>query len=722
MGTVLVVGGLAAAAPANLAAQPPDVVNTSPGAVSLVSFNTCDKALSGLRQAAWPYIGPYGFGGPTAVAMEGGGAIADAPMAEDGAARAGAPAPQAPKSASSAEQPGATDQHSSTNNHEVGIDEPDLVKTDGKRLVSAVNGQFKVIDVASHKVTGTLDLPDMTVSQILLAGDRALLVANRSPRYVPLTPEESLPPASSPVPTTSSVPRPPGSTTSSPPPPPLSTSSGPRPPVSSPVPNSTVPPPLTSSFETHPPSSGETKPAPPLVPIDPPIPTSPEQTLVLVDLSGAPRTLGTLAMTNGEYVDARQIGSVARVVLSSRPRLNFVHPNRAQAYSSALDQNREIAARSTINDWLPYFKLNTGDAQTEGTFVSCDRVSHAQAYSGTSMLTVLTVDLTKNLGTGDPVTVVADGNTVYGTDKSLYVADDHRNSVAPMVYSGGKVKGTPDIPVAPQRTQIHRFDITGAGPPRYAGSGEVDGALLNQYSMSEYQGNLRVATTVNQFATRADGQSQSVVTVLARKDNSLDVVGRIDGLGVGERIYAVRFLDAVGYVVTFRQTDPLYTLDLSQPTRPRLVGELKIPGYSAYLHPVGDGKILGVGVDGPMSVQVSLFDVGNPAAPNRAAAYQIQGTSSEVGYDAHAFLYWPARNMVVVPVMGLSRDKAAGGSYALVLRLDSGSITEVGRITHPNGMIRRSLVIGDELWTVSDSGVMANGLGDLAQKAWMPLR
>jgi beta propeller domain-containing protein len=651
-----VIGGIASAAPANLVAEQTDVVTDSPSSgVSLVAFDSCDKALTGLRAAAWPHIGPFGFGSAGPMFSD----VVEAPMAADG----GQPAPRATQEqkAAAPEQNSApgTD-YSTTNNHEVGVDEPDIVKTDGKRLVSVVNGQLKVIDVASRKVTGTLDLPNMYVSEMLLSGDRALLVTTQG-GFV------------------DDMPMPRG------------------------------------------------KPAPPMNP-------GMASSLVLVDLASTPKTLGTLGIDGG-YVDARQVGSVARVVVRSQPQLNFVYPDQTRTYNSSLDENREIAARSRIDDWLPRYQLDSGGTHTEGRLVDCGNVSHAVTYSGTAMLTVLTVDLTKALDKGEPVTVAADGDTVYGTGSSLYIADDHQSRMVPLRFNTGISGSAPETPATPQRTQIHRFDISGSGPPRYAGSGQVDGTLLNQYSLSEYNGNLRVATTVGQAGPMPDGagsgQSQSIVTVLARKDNGLPEIGRIGGLGKGERIYAVRFLGTVGYVVTFRQMDPLYTLDLSQPARPRVVGELKITGYSAYLHPVGDGKVLGVGQDATdqgrrIGAQVSLFDVGNPAAPNRMAQHEIQSGSSEVEYDAHAFLYWPERNLVVVPVTDNLRTKAPTQyrpvNYALVLRLDGSSITELGRITHPVGMISRSLVIGDDLWTVSDAGVMVNDLGKLAQQAWIPLR
>lgn len=673
----VVIGGIVAAASVTPTPDPTssyaDTVTDLPsGAISLVAFDSCETALSGLRKAAWPHIGPFGFGGGYALSTRGGGAIADSAPGP-----AAAPAPgngagsqmpkresQAQDSAGAAAQQGGQPQgHSSTNTHEANVDEPDIVKTDGKRIVSVVDGKLKVIDVASRKITGSLDIPDIFVSQMLISGDRALLVASQDHVVY-----------DAPMPT-------------------------PR-----------------------------GKPSPPIVPGMPTFGSK----LVLVDLVGTPKVLGTLAVS-GLYVDARQVGSVARVVVRSQPKLKFYYPDGTQSDTTALEKNREVALKSTIDDWLPSYRLDSEGKSTEGRLVECANVSHPADYSGTAMLTVLTVDLTKALDKGDPVTVAADGDTVYGTDKSLYVADDHLSRMVPMQMPR---RVPPDGSEQPAlgKTQIHRFDLAGSAPPKYAGSGEVEGQLLNHYSLSEYDGHLRVATTVGAGwgGTSPDSQSQSIVTVLARGDKGLTQVGRVDGLGKGERIYAVRFFGPVGYVVTFRQVDPLYTLDLSQPTKPRVVGELKITGYSAYLHPVGPGKVLGVGQEATdqgrrLGSQVSLFDVNNPAAPNRLAQQQIEGGSSEVEYDPHAFLYWPARNLVVVPVMsnkqgGIREGEWQTQNYALVLRLDGNALVEVGRISHPTGMIRRSMVIGDELWTVSDGGFMASALDGLGQRGWVPLR
>jgi uncharacterized secreted protein with C-terminal beta-propeller domain len=344
------------------------------------------------------------------------------------------------------------------------------------------------------------------------------------------------------------------------------------------------------------------------------------------------------------------------------------------------------------------------------------------------MLTVLSFDLTASeLGTGDPVTIVADGDTVYGTADSLYVASDTsrlellRRAPTP----GG---GAPPLPQPPaQRTELYKFDISGAGRPRHVASGAVPGSLLNQYSMSQHDGHLRVATTLG-FAGVPEGQpggsSESTVYVLAQRGAELAIVGKVGGLGRGERIYAVRFVGPVGYVVTFRRTDPLYTLDLRNPAAPKVSGELKITGYSAYLHPAGDGRVIGVGQEASdagrvQGTQVSLFDVSDPAAPRRVAQYHMPAGSSEAEYDPHAFLYWPATKTLVLPV---SYRYGAGGGSAVVLRVGDAELSEVGRLPQPAAPypVRRALVIGDTLWTISEPGASANDLGTLDSRGWVP--
>jgi uncharacterized secreted protein with C-terminal beta-propeller domain len=211
-------------------------------------------------------------------------------------------------------------------------------------------------------------------------------------------------------------------------------------------------------------------------------------------------------------------------------------------------------------------------------------------------------------------------------------------------------------------------------------------------------------------------------------------VGMIDGLGKTEQIYSVRFMGDVAYVVTFRQTDPLYTVDLSDPRSPRLLGELKIPGYSAYLHPVADGRLLGIGQDATdegmvQGSQVSLFDVSDLANPVRLDTHTLsEGTTSQVEYDHHAFLYW--EGLAMIPVQQWNWDGETEEVFvgAVGVAVQGDDLVEVARLTHPGGdgkdwdwraQIMRSVAIGDSLYTVSPKGILKSALDTLDEQAWL---
>jgi uncharacterized secreted protein with C-terminal beta-propeller domain len=567
-------------------------------ALSLVAFDSCAELLTSLRTATREAVTPYGLSGNDRIYT----------AADGGMARAG----------SNAQVPTGTPEHSNTNTHEVGVDEPDLVKTDGRRIVTASHGKLTVVDAATRKVTGSVDLADDSPeTSLLLAGDHALVLSSDGP------------------------------------------------------------------------------------------------TLRLVDLGGQPKVLATYSMP-GALLDARQVGSVARVVVSSVPRINFpvdgwVGPGQP-GEEQRLAANREAVDNAPIGDWLPRYTVDNNGTSSTGA-VDCASVSRPTSYSGTSMLTVLTFDLSRStLDKGRPVSVVADGQTVYANGSNLYVATDER-------WRTWRTDMRASVPRADEKTNIYRFDIAGTAKPRFVASGTVPGWLLSQYSMSEWKGDLRIATTVGQGVENRPGES-AVYTL----DPDLRQVGRIDGLGKGERIYAVRFIGPTGYVVTFRQTDPLYVLDLRDPKAPKSTGELKINGYSAYLHPAGDGRLIGVGATATdqgrrTGAQVSLFDVSDPAKPTRIANHELPGTYTEAEFDPHAFLYWPATGLLVLPTASAVEDTGA-----LALTVGGNTINQIGAVgAHGGEPIRRSLVIGDALWTVSGTALEARAVTNLTQLAAVPL-
>jgi Beta propeller domain len=637
----------------------------------LMSFRGCGDELSALRKAAEASVGPFGLPG-VAGSPEGTAYPAAQAAGAPTAAGAGAPAAAAPASTAPTVAPA----YSGTNDYQAGVDEPDLVKTDGRRIVTVAGGVLQVVDAASLTVTGRLDLDAVgdsfgyQPSNLLLSGDHALLLSGGGP--------------------------------------------------------------VARSADGAP----------------PPVFTS---KLLLVGLAGHLRVMSSYRI-EGSLIDARQIGSAVRVVISSQPRLNF----RAQPYGTTDAQriaaNRAVIRNAGLDAWLPHYKETSGRGTSMG-HVPCSAVSRPATYSGANLLTVLTFDLASDaLGSGDGVAIVADGSTVYGTGSSLYVASDGRWQAEGPMGSGGTSMPGRSATGQPQ-TEIYRFDITRPGPPRFAAGGSVPGYLLGQYALSEWRGYLRIATTTGSSWAIADGQppgaqtSSSAVDVLSTRGPVMRLAGHIGGLGLTERIYAVRFMGPVGYVVTFRQTDPLYTLDLSDPARPRVRGAVALTGYSAYLHPASGARLIGIGRQADAmghvgGTQVSLFDVSDLATPTRLATFALAAAVSEAEFDPHAFLYWPSSHLVVVPVQvagpvpatSVTPGRAARSPYgphsgALVLRIDDSGITETGLVSQPdignaNGLawfppIERSLIIGQTLWTISNAGAMASDLTTLRQLAWI---
>ena len=259
--------------------------------------------------------------------------------------------------------------------------------------------------------------------------------------------------------------------------------------------------------------------------------------------------------------------------------------------------------------------------------------------------------------------------------------------------------------------------------------------MLNQYSLSDYQGYLRIATTSGTAIANEPGQnsgsSTSTSSVYVLRADTLAKVGEVDGLGKHQRIYSVRFIGPVGYVVTFQQMDPLYTLDLRDPTAPRIAGQLELTGYSAYLHPAGDGRLIGIGQDAtvqgrPTGLQVSLFDVSDPAHPKRLAHLVKANYTSAAESDPHAFFYWPESGTVVLPTDNW--QDGVSGARALVLKVTDSTVALTASLTHPvssansyQGGITRALMVGDSLWTMSEAGFLVSDANTLHRQDWISL-
>jgi hypothetical protein len=436
--------------------------------------------------------------------------------------------------------------------------------------------------------------------------------------------------------------------------------------------------------------------------------------LLEVDVAdpAAPSVLRTLDV-EGSYVNARLTGETARVVVQTDPRgLELPDVRRATTVGQLRRRWRRSVRRTRAASWLPSSVVRnrrTGRKQRRA-LVRCRQVRRTKTFTGLGTITVLTLDMSGSrpmFPAADADALMASGETVYASQGRLYVASER--------WLGSDPTRAEVLDEA--ATGLHAFDTTKPHQTAYVGSGEVPGYLLSQWSLSEHEGVLRAATTsMPPWQSRA--RSESAVRTLTERAGRLVEIGRVGGLGRGERIYAVRFMGPIGFVVTFRQVDPLYTLDLADPRAPKVVGELKVPGYSAYLHPLGDGLLLGIGQDATETgmttgVQLSLFDVSDLRNPVRLAQRGLGlGSYSDVENDHHAFLWWGPERLAVIPVYRYGEDSEFAG--AMSFRVDrAGGIVEAARFDHPgraNIEYSRSVVVGDRLLLVSGEGVLSTSL------------
>ncbi len=312
---------------------------------------------------------------------------------------------------------------------------------------------------------------------------------------------------------------------------------------------------------------------------------------------------------------------------------------------------------TVINNCVP--RYSSGNAAMER--IPCDCIVIGENINDTSYLVASNVNI-EDEATLKTQSTLGAGSNVYCTTETLYAT----STVYKDTKAAAEIFG-----VTEATTSIYKFDIRN-GNINYVGCGSVKGHTLNQFSIDEYNGYLRIATTTGSWGASLSNQ-------LYVLDDSLKVVGEITGIAKGETIKSVRFTGDTGYVVTFEQTDPLFVIDLSNPEKPEIKGELKIPGFSTYLHPVGDNLLLGVGVDGTNDGQgngmkVSLFDVSDPENPVEADKIEYSGINaqnrwtyiySEAFYSHKALCWNENENVMYIPYSKQDRIWASTNGEAL---------------------------------------------------------
>ena len=489
-------------------------------------------------------------------------------------------------------------------------------------------------------------------------------------------------------------------------------------------------------------------------------------TVVDVTNLGAPKVTGEHYLP-GSYNRSRRIGGSVRLVLADAfrwpqgvkwyPDYNAADPNLwndkvrlAAVIEQLKSQNERLIRARTLDQWLPKGRRKLDGGQIVDVGYQCGDFHRANASIRLGLVTVATLNVDKPAQDPTRTAIVAQPGEIYASPTSLYIASQH--------WWWWPAPGQSDF------TYVHKFDITNPDRAVYVASGGAEGHIVDQFSMDEHKGFFRIATTISRRVPDLKNpmnrwgliETTNRISVLGEKKGGLVLFGQSQELAKGERIFSSRFVGDKGFIVTFRQVDPLFTFDLSNPAQPRQVGELKVPGFSTYIHPIDDNHLLTIGTyqpepgpDGRIDwrerrMKLSVFDVSDFAHPKEKFGYLI-GTAygwSEAMWEHKAFNYFPERKLLAIPFSDYTPGRS-GDSYwqsfvseARVFHVDlQKGVTPRGALNmkdlyrqygdygwswYYTPWIRRTVMASDQagnefLYAVSDVGIRSAALGNIAQ-------
>jgi inhibitor of cysteine peptidase len=437
----------------------------------------------------------------------------------------------------------------------------------------------------------------------------------------------------------------------------------------------------------------------------------------------------------GSYLTSRKIGSDVYFVINSYP--SFTKP------------------QPMAIDIIPGYRENIGDAKPSADLTpiaNYSEIGYIPPRQAANFITVASLSMHDAAREMVKTVIVGSGENVFASLSNLYIAQTSWPSFDNL--------GRP-VEEMVQSTVITKFTLSG-GTVTYAATGKVKGHILNQFAMDEFDGYFRIATTISGYVNNRDTSTNNVYVL----DVTLKATGALEDVAPGESIYAVRFMGKRVYLVTFLHIDPLFVIDLSNPTAPQILGKLKIPGYSDYLQPYDETHLIGIGkeVDASIDanlihtenavyytaiqgVKLALFDVSDVANPIEVYKEVIgdRGTESLAAQDHKAFLFDKEKGLLVIPITlaqlkpgqpkNMQGEYVFQGAYVYNLTLENGFNLK-GKITHYDtnetfqksgeyfyggqSDITRSIYINDVLYTLSQSRLQLNDLTSMVTLSVLP--
>ena len=338
-----------------------------------------------------------------------------------------------------------------------------------------------------------------------------------------------------------------------------------------------------------------------------------------------------------------------------------------EVMNETIEYNDRVIDQTPLDDLLPRIYEKSGDnittyKYTESGDGNCQNFAAASDSTGQGITSIMTLDLLEENFSFNADHILSNWATVYASGDVMVMAEASQSS---WWFWGEEESNYQEM------TNLHVFDISNPGQTDYIASGRINGTIQDQFSLSEHDGNIRVCSTTGQWGrwwmdNPEPMLSHVFVLGLNADETEYQVIGKVGDIAPDESIWSARFIGDKAYIVTFRNIDPLWTIDLSEPTNPRIIGELKIPGVSTYIHPVGDTHLLTIGIAGNDEgldwgvTQISFFDVSdfsNPIleselklnpAPNGENGWSY--SHSEATYEHKAFQYWESDGLLAIPM------------------------------------------------------------------------